>query len=191
MELINLVINAKHGEQDALYEIVKRFQGLIKKVARTIYIRGFDEDDLISIGTQSLIIAVKTYDLNSNTRFEGYAYKVIRNNYYNEIRRIARYNHVISLNATIDEDDHEAIDIIEDNYTLEEYMDKKDILKIVSDFLNNLGFQDRELLIYYFRGTKGNIKEYSIKCNKEYFSCIRRKNKLIGELREYLKDYRK
>ncbi|MEW8955355.1 sigma-70 family RNA polymerase sigma factor [Clostridium sp.] len=191
MELMDLIIEAKGGDLDAVNEIVKRFQGLIIKISRTIYIRGFEQEDLISMGNQSLIIAIKTYDLESSIRFEGYAYKVIKNNYYNEIRKVARYNHVMSLNNIIDEEDHEAMETLEDPYTLEEYVDKREIFRIISEFLNNLSFNDRELLIYYLRKSKGSLKEYSIKHEREYFSCIRRKNKLIGELKEYLKDYRK
>ena len=61
---------------------------MVYRIAHKYYIKGskYEFDDIVSYGTEGLIKAVDTYDVNKNYQFSTYAYHVINNTILGYIR---------------------------------------------------------------------------------------------------------
>lgn len=74
-------------------ELVERFGPLVRRVARRIYrrlpdyARGFEEEDLVSVGVIGLLDAHKRYDAESGTRFESFAEYRVKGAILDEVRK--------------------------------------------------------------------------------------------------------
>lgn len=94
---------------------------MVLSIAHKYYIKGskYEFDDIVSYGTEGLIKAVDTYDVNKNYQFSTYAYHVINNTILEYIRYIKRKPEykgiVLSIESNIrDNDELFIIDIIRD-----------------------------------------------------------------------------
>lgn len=73
--------------------LIEEYQGLVRRVARKIYgrlpeyTRGFDEEDLVSVGMLGLLEAHERYDHRCGTSFEHFAAFRIRGTILDEIRK--------------------------------------------------------------------------------------------------------
>lgn len=81
------------GKERERRELVARFGSLVRTVARRIYrrlpdyARGFEEEDLVSVGVIGLLEAQKRYDKGSETPFETFAEYRIKGAILDELRR--------------------------------------------------------------------------------------------------------
>lgn len=94
---------------------------MVLSIAHKYYIKGskYEFDDIVSYGTEGLIKAVDTYDVNKNYQFSTYAYHVINNTILGYIRYIKRKPEykgiVLNIESNIrDNDELFIIDIIRD-----------------------------------------------------------------------------
>lgn len=94
---------------------------MVLSIAHKYYIKGskYEFDDIVSYGTEGLIKAVDTYDVNKNYQFSTYAYHVINNTILGYIRYSKRKPEykgiVLSIESNIrDNDELFIIDIIRD-----------------------------------------------------------------------------
>jgi len=185
MELEELVLKAKKGDEDALVEIINRFKGLIYRTCREIYIKGYDTEDLLQIGYTTLIKAVHKFDLSKNKNFTAYASSAIKNNFYYEIRQKSRYNVESSLNKELEE----GIEFI-DNLVSEENLDEKILhredISSLHKALKLLSPEERNLIDYvYFK--HGKLKEYSRLKNMNYVTCAKFKERILKKLKKLMK----
>lgn len=184
MELRELVSLAKDGDEKSLEEIILRFQKLINKWSWSIYVEGYEVEDLVSIGNQWIIIAVQKYDIESKVNFEAYLQKTIQNNYYDLIRKRARYNYTVSLNSKGCDGDEEIQSLIEDDINIENMVINKIMLKKLIREINKLSAEDKELIKFAFGDKLGGVKAYSNKKGISYKKCYNRRNEIINILRE-------
>ena len=87
-----LCVQAKEGVQDAEELLVRRYQRLVRCLARPYSLAGGDNDDLIQEGIIGLIFAVREYDAE-NASFHTFAEHCIRNRLYSALRAAARGKH--------------------------------------------------------------------------------------------------
>lgn len=84
---------AKSGDRDAEELLVRRYQRLVRGLARPYYLAGGDSDDLIQEGMIGLIFAVREYD-GESAGFRTFAERCIRNRLYSALRAAARDKHM-------------------------------------------------------------------------------------------------
>ena len=84
---------ARRGDRDAEEILVKRYNRLVRQLARPFYLAGGDSDDLIQEGMIGLICAVREYDGQRAASFRTFAEICIRNRLYSAVRAAARYKH--------------------------------------------------------------------------------------------------
>lgn len=184
MNLEELVLKAKNGDNEALVEIINRFKGFIYKTSKEIYINGYDTEDLLQIGYMSLINAVFKFDLNKNKNFTSYVSSAIKNNFYYEIRQKSRYNAESSLNKELDEGIEFIENLVSDENLEEKVLLKEDIYSLYKA-LKLLSPEERELINYvYFK--HGKLKEYSKIKNMNYVTCIKFKEKILKKLKKLM-----
>jgi RNA polymerase sigma factor (sigma-70 family) len=85
-ELEDLVKKAQEGDKISLKQVLKRFQGFMYKTANSIYINGYELEDLIQIENLALFKAVFKYNCEYKNAFTTYANTVIKNAARSELR---------------------------------------------------------------------------------------------------------
>ncbi len=119
MELNELIKSAKLGDEKSKQEILNRFTPLIIKYSRATYICGYEEADLIQIGYNSILEALKKLDIDRSKSFVTYISRAVICNYYYLIRSKCRCNAETSLNKPMAED-VELMDQLESEDNIEE-----------------------------------------------------------------------
>ncbi|MDU5111029.1 MAG: sigma-70 family RNA polymerase sigma factor [Clostridium sp.] len=185
MEVKELLIKAKDGNNIALEEIIKKHEPLIYNTMISFYVKGYDKEDIRQIATLSIIKAVKSCKIELSTGFSSYAKEIIRNDIYKEISKVEKqyYKHKesneIAMVIDIKEIADESTNIIEDYIKSE---DKEILIKEI----NLLEEEERALLkaIYVKNIT---LKKYAEEKGLEYHKARYQKDKIIQKLRLKLK----
>lgn len=184
LELGELIKSAKLGDEKAKEEILNRFTPLIIKYSRSTYICGYQEDDLIQIGYNSILDALKVIDINRNNSFVAYISAAVIHNYYCLIRSKCRCNAETSLNKPIGEG-IELMDELEAKGNIEETLLQNEDLGELNEKLNMLSSMESELIDFiYFK--ERTLKEYSKVKGISYSACAKRKERIIKKLRKAL-----
>ena len=84
---------ARQGDQDAEEILIKRYNRLVRQLARPYYLAGGDSDDLIQEGMIGLMCGVREYDGQRAASFRTFAERCIRNRLYSAVRAAARDKH--------------------------------------------------------------------------------------------------
>ena len=98
-EIMELLAQARDGDEEATEEVLRRNSGLIWAVVRRYYGRGVESDDLYQLGCLGFLKAVRGFDAAFGTQFSTYAVPKIAG----EIRRYLRDNGAIKVGRTIRE----------------------------------------------------------------------------------------
>lgn len=175
----------KQGDKTAQQEIVKKFMPLIYKVSHKVYIAGYEDEDLIQIGAESILKAVKKFDSNKNTSFTAYVKNTVENNYRYLIRGNIKENYIKSLNE-IQEDGFELEDRIPMDFNLEDYVVNNELKIKLRESIGILSPEEKELLYYAFYKEHGGLTEYAKAKGMDYGKVYKLKNSLINKLREYI-----
>lgn len=94
-----LLIRAKKGDEEARKLLVVENMGLVYNVVKRFSSRGYDEEDLIQIGSIGLIRAVERFDLSFDVKFSTYAVPMI----IGEIKRFIRDDGIIKVSRSLKE----------------------------------------------------------------------------------------
>lgn len=84
---------ARRGDRDAEEILIKRYNRLVRQLARPYYLAGGDSDDLIQEGMIGLMCGVREYDGQRAASFRTFAERCIRNRLYSAVRAAARDKH--------------------------------------------------------------------------------------------------
>ncbi len=94
-----LLIKVKEGDEEARKLLIVENMGLVYNVVKRFLGRGYDEDDLIQIGSIGLIRAVERFDLSFDVKFSTYAVPMI----IGEIKRFIRDDGMIKVSRSLKE----------------------------------------------------------------------------------------
>ena len=94
-----LLIKVKDGDEDARKLLIVENMGLVYNVVKRFSGRGYDEEDLIQIGSIGLIRAVERFDLSYDVKFSTYAVPMI----IGEIKRFIRDDGIIKVSRSLKE----------------------------------------------------------------------------------------
>lgn len=84
---------ARRGDRDAEEVLIKRYNRVVRQLARPYYLAGGDSDDLIQEGMIGLMCGVREYDGQRAASFRTFAEICIRNRLYSAVRAAARDKH--------------------------------------------------------------------------------------------------
>ena len=84
---------ARQGSRDAEEVLIKRYNRVVRQLARPYYLAGGDSDDLIQEGMIGLMCGVREYDGQRAASFRTFAEICIRNRLYSAVRAAARDKH--------------------------------------------------------------------------------------------------
>ena len=103
-----LIDRLRGGERQITDYIMDKYKNLVRKKAKSMYILGADNDDLIQEGMIGLFKAVRDYDPGRDASFYTFADLCISRQMYNAVQASRREKHTplntyISLNADMTE----------------------------------------------------------------------------------------
>ena len=99
------------GEDTAIDYLLEKYKPLVRKKARTLYLIGGDNDDLIQEGMIALYKAIRAYDPQRESSFGSYATLCIEHQLYNVIKGANRLknsplNTYVSLYSPMNQDEN-------------------------------------------------------------------------------------
>ena len=127
----DLILKAQSGDGDAENTILIEYSSLVKTIARTYFVIGVDNDDLVQSGMIGLMNAVRSFKPNASASFKTYASTCI----HNIIRTTIRKHSLSAGDAPL----AEAMDIpdsIDVEKSLLEDEDERLLLEAISSVLN-------------------------------------------------------
>lgn len=181
-----LVREAKLGNKQSMEELMKAFENYIYKSAMSIYVSGYEQEDLMQLGYITVMKAVEKYNIEK-TNFVNYVTLAITNNYRALIRGKVKDKGVASLDADLG-DGFNLGDMLKDELVNveEDYM-KSELKEAVWEAIKGLPFKLQEIITYVYIEEKGTFKEYALEKNINYNTVIKRKNLAFEKLQKALK----
>lgn len=182
-EIESCVIKAKHGNQEALLEILEQFKPFIFKTAQNFNVKTYDIYDLAQIGNIALINAVLKYRTGSHT-FSSYAYTAVKNALKHAARKDTKFSKDFSLNKTLNGSatpGTEFIDCMESLENLEEDILRSEKIQEVRKAIAKLTEDEIEfvIMVYYNDFT---VKTYAEKKNMNYLRAVRKRDSILRKL---------
>ncbi len=111
---VELIIRSREGQSDITDYLMEKYKDLVKIKARSMYILGADNDDLIQEGMIGLFKAIRDYDAGRDASFYTFAELCISRQIYTAVQASRRQKHIplnnyISLYGNVSEnaDDEE------------------------------------------------------------------------------------
>ncbi len=186
IKINEMVLKAKQGDKEAIEEIIKKYTPFVIKTARSIYVKGYDIQDLIAIGQASIIKAINRYDTERSNAFTTYVFNTIRRELYLLIRSNVKEARCCSLHS-LNKEGCELIDILACDFNIEEDSIKKEEKVILSATLKKLNEKEKEIVYWYYFNNR-NLKDYAGFKGVSYRTAVDRKKKAIVKLKKYLKE---
>lgn len=128
-----LIRRYQTGDSSAVDALLEKYKYLVRKKARTLYLIGGENDDLIQEGMIALYKAIRNFDPDKERSFAGYAEVCIENALYNVIKGANRLknsplNSYVSLYAPLDGSEDASRETLADTLLPNELMNPEDIL---------------------------------------------------------------
>ncbi len=127
-----LFIRLHQGETEVIEHLMEKYKSLVKKQARTMYLIGGDNDDLIQEGMIGLFKAVRSFEPSGDTSFSTFAELCITRQMYTAVQASNRKKHA-PLNAYVPLDEKPELpaegnpeDFVIDQENLEQRYDQID-----------------------------------------------------------------
>lgn len=88
-----LVESCRKGDDRAVEQLLTKYKSLVSGVARSYFIVGADDEDLVQEGMIALYKAIGSYDTKSEVPFSAYACSCIKNRLLDAIKSANRDKH--------------------------------------------------------------------------------------------------
>lgn len=182
MDISKLVRKAKEGDQNAQEEILLQLRPYVYKQAKSIYIKGYEMEDLLQLGNLSILKALRQYEERPGRSFIPYVLTAVNNNFYYEIRQKCRLNEESSLHNG-GEEGEDWIYNLPDHMNVEEELARKGNIQEVRKVLSKLSPEEREIIeALYFKEI--SLKELAARKGLNYITLVKRKNRLLLRMRK-------
>lgn len=89
-----LLIRLREGEEDITEYIVNKYKNLVRSKAKSMYILGADNDDLIQEGMIGLFKALRDYDSGRDASFATFADLCVSRQMYTAVQASRRQKHI-------------------------------------------------------------------------------------------------
>ena len=146
-----LALSAK-GDIAARNVLIERNMRLVAHILKKYYAKGYEQEDLISIGTIGLIKSIETFDESKGARLATYAARCVENEILMYFRSLRKSSQDVSLSDYIETGTDGAplalMDVVADEGDLlERVADREDLRKLCKAIDTVLGEQERQVII--------------------------------------------
>lgn len=184
-ELVRL---AQENDSDASNILIERYKSLATARARSYFLIGGEEQDLIQEGMIAIFNAINSFSGKSN--FKSYVFTCINNRIFTVIKTFSRMknqplNNYISLSGFIDGDLDKTDIIIDETFGPEErFINGESVRELHSVINNALSKYELTILSYYLNGDTYAV--ISSKLNKDIKSIDNALQRIRKKLRNVL-----
>ena len=165
MSDIELIKNARAGDENALGDLLNRYKQLASKIARSYFLVGAEYEDLLQEAMIGLYKAYVGYDTNGNASFSTFARTCITRNVQSAVKKANRkknqmLNNSISLSSQGaivkgEEEDDDEINIVIPSNTLspdQKLIESENLALIKQKIKQTLSNFELEVLALYLKG---------------------------------------
>lgn len=89
----DLIKSINLGDGEALENLLRKYKGLVRQIAKMYSIPGADEDDALQEGMIGLFKAIKSYSQEKMVPFKGYAHVCIKRQIANALKHACTQKH--------------------------------------------------------------------------------------------------
>lgn len=161
---VELIIRCREGQSDITDYLMEKYKDLVKVKARSMYILGADNDDLIQEGMIGLFKAIRDYDAGRDASFFTFAELCISRQIYTAVQASRRQKHIplnnyISLYGNVsenaDDDERYLIDALQtagDMSPEELVIDRENMSVLEQRIEESLSSFEKQVLDLYVTG---------------------------------------
>ena len=161
---VELIMRSREGHSDVTDYLMEKYKDLVRCKARSMFILGADNDDLIQEGMIGLFKAVRDYDSGRDASFYTFAELCISRQIYTAVQASRRQKHIplnnyISLYGNVSDDPADAdkylIDALQPDGDLspeELVIDKENVHRLEQRIEESLSPFEKQVLDLYITG---------------------------------------
>ena len=187
-----LIFRFKNGESEILDYLMEKYKNMVRKKARTMFLIGGENDDLIQEGMIGLFKAVRDYQSDKDATFQTFASICVDRQIYNAIQSSNRQKHqplnsYVSLSEQGGENEEHLGDTwVENPESI--IIDQENVENLEQEITTTLSPMENQVLEYYLAGNGyGEIAELMGKTPKSIDNALRRIRTKIKEQLEQLR----
>lgn len=144
----------KENDKDAKNKLIEHNLRLVAHIIKKYYSKGYEQDDLISVGTIGLIKGINTFNPDKNVKLATYVSRCIDNEILMYMRSAKKQSLDISLSEPIDSDKDgnplTLVDVIADDINIEENIETKMDIENLRKAIDCLDSREREIIEYRY-----------------------------------------
>ena len=186
-----LIFRFKNGESEILDYLMEKYKNMVRKKARTMFLIGGENDDLIQEGMIGLFKAVRDYQPDKDASFQTFAGICVDRQIYNAIQSSNRQKHqplnsYISLSEQDGENEEHLGDAwVENPESI--IIDQENVQSLEQEITTTLSPMENQGLEYYLAGNGyGEIAQIMGKTPKSIDNALQRIRTKIKEQLEKL-----
>ena len=187
-----LISRFKNGESEILDYLMEKYKNVVRKKARTMFLIGGENDDLIQEGMIGLFKAVRDYQPDKDATFQTFASICVDRQIYNAIQSSNRQKHQpLNSYVSLSEQDGENEEHLGDTWVENPesiIIDQENVENLEQEITTTLSPMENQVLEYYLAGNGyGEIAELMGKTPKSIDNALRRIRTKIKEQLEQLR----
>ena len=188
-----LISRFKNGESEILDYLMEKYKNMVRKKARTMFLIGGENDDLIQEGMIGLFKAVRAYQPDRDAAFQTFASICVDRQIYNAIQSSNRQKHQpLNSYISLSEQDGENEEHLGDNWGENPesiIIDQENVQDLEQEITATLSPMENQVLEYYLAGNGyGEIAQIMGKTPKSIDNALQR---IRIKIREQLEQYQK
>ena len=188
-----LISRFKNGESEILDYLMEKYKNMVRKKARTMFLIGGENDDLIQEGMIGLFKAVRDYQPDRDAAFQTFASICVDRQIYNAIQSSNRQKHQpLNSYISLSEQDGENEEHLGDNWGENPesiIIDQENVQDLEQEITATLSPMENQVLEYYLEGNGyGEIAQIMGKTPKSIDNALQR---IRIKIREQLEQYQK
>ena len=188
-----LISRFKNGESEILDYLMEKYKNMVRKKARTMFLIGGENDDLIQEGMIGLFKAVRDYQPDRDAAFQTFASICVDRQIYNAIQSSNRQKHQpLNSYISLSEQDGENEEHLGDNWGENPesiIIDQENVQDLEQEITATLSPMENQVLEYYLAGNGyGEIAQIMGKTPKSIDNALQR---ILTKIREQLEQYQK
>ena len=188
-----LISRFENGESEILDYLMEKYKNMVRKKARTMFLIGGENDDLIQEGMIGLFKAVRDYQPDRDAAFQTFASICVDRQIYNAIQSSNRQKHQpLNSYISLSEQEGENEEHLGDNWGENPesiIIDQENVQDLEQEITATLSPMENQVLEYYLAGNGyGEIAQIMGKTPKSIDNALQR---IRIKIREQLEQYQK
>lgn len=183
---IDVFKHAKEGDQKAMYQIIKSFEGWVVKQSHYYSLQGYDPEDFKQVCYQAIIYGVYRLKDDELMTAPSFIIRCMQNALKFECRKVLSKPSSESLNREADTGLEFMDLVVDETQKTEDQVIMNLDKRALKESYSRLSKEEKDLLSYYIMNPYGGLKEYADKYHKNYRKVRYMKDLALAKLKAKL-----